>query len=254
MILFFTNIYKKIFKYKNFFFIIFLVLFFPINISVLDNLDANLSDQDTITEDKTSSKFLKYAVIFGCTTLFLFFFFEGFGYCDSFFNYFKDPVDIDYKYPNDGKIRPPQNPVTKPMYDYFVIPGKPYFINGELNFPLLNKDIITYSNMEIVRTPGVAIAPIYVKWLEICYGYDLSQETVDNLEVHRRLTNETATIQTLYKFVKRYYKDDLWPNRRILSWWPWPNQWAYYEGKDFYDCRIYPGIYTGWWDIITKFE
>ena len=175
------------------------------------------------------------------------YFLGGFDNFGSLFE--KDPFDLkrEYPYPNDGKVRPPQNPTNVALDDYFVIPNKPYFVNNEINYPLLNKDMLTYIGMEWIYPPGVAIPDFFCKWLEMCYGYDITQEEFMNLELHRKLTNSDVGMDYLVPFVRWFYKRT--PYRPLYSIWIPKEELAYYEGKDFYDVRIYPGIYTSAYQV-----
>jgi hypothetical protein len=157
-------------------------------------------------------------------------------------------MSIIYNYPNDGQVRPPQNPETLALESYFVIPNKPYFVNGEINYPLLNRDML-----EFIATPreypkGRAIPDHVVKWLEICYGYNITQDTFMNLKLHRELINPEVGMDFILRWVKWYYKHDAY--RDIYSLWLFTaEEAAYYEGKDFYDLRVYPGIFTRRWQL-----
>lgn len=238
------NKFFNFFRNKKLFYFLIILFFFPLNLTWMDNLDINESLEEETNKRSYFNYFLGTFIVFS-----IIFYFYNYGLPFSDFNQ-KDPYDltIEYKYPNDGQIRPPQNPPTVAQKDYFVIPDKPYFVNGERNFPLLNKDMLEYQKMEHIYIKGVSIPPFFVKWLEICYGYDITQEFFYNLELHRRIIpNEVVGMDWIYGFVKWYYKKD--PTRPLGSIWFTQNELAYFEGKDFYDLRIFPYIYTRKWDL-----
>lgn len=233
----------KIFqKYKS----LLLLLLFPINSAFLE---IEIKEEDVLPEETKENVFMKYLPIILVISALLLFYYNPFSTTDIL-----DPYDmtINYTYPNDGQIRPPQNPPTVALRDYFVIPDKPYFVNGVRNFLLLDKDMLEYINTEQIRPIGMSIPPFIVKWLEICYGYDITQEFFMNLEYHRKLTLPNYGIgnimpyvpmEFVFNFVKWYYRkgDDYRP---LYSLWFSPELLLYMEGKDFYDLRIFPHIYT----------
>ena len=169
---------------------------------------------------------------------------------DKIYQYFHpkkvDPFDLtkEWVYPKDGVPRPPQRIYTRALEDYFLIPEKPYFVDGVRNWPLLNKDMMTYAKIPFTNPHNHSIPPYMVKYLEICYGYDLTQEQVWNLEFHRNNTKSFVPMEWIYDWVIWYYKKN--PVRQNFSLGLDADWLAYYKGKDFYDTRIYPGIYTRW--------
>lgn len=226
-------------------FLIFFFLFFPINLSFMEEM---IIEENMDENEDSTSRYIIYTIFGVVIIMLLSKYFQ-----DSYnpFSYFipKDPYDMSiiYSYPNDGKVRPPQNPETLALESYFVIPGKPYFVNGEINYPLLNRDMLEYMATPLEWPKDRAIPAHVVKWLEICYGYDISQDIFMNLKLHRELTNPSVGMDYLLRFVKWYYRYDVY--RDIYSLWLFtPEEAPYYEGKDFYDLRIFPEIYTRKWD------
>ena len=209
-------------------------------------MDCDITD----TEEKEEKCYKKYIIV-PIILILLFYILYGNPFIEGSC---PNPYDmtINYTYPDDGKVRPPQNPTTVAQEDYFVIPDKPYFVGDIRNFLLLDKDMIEYIGMPWIRPTGIAIPPYFVKWLEICYGYDITQEFFMNLEYHRKLTLPSygigdrvpyVSMEQVFKFVKWYYrKGDHY--RPVYSIWFTPDELAYMEGKDFYDLRIFPRIYT----------
>lgn len=266
-----THILVYMLKQKNYF-LIFILLLLPFGtilnlenfinhcsnnneidgVNLINNNEANLIDKKGTTLDTWEHWSIGERIYNSCATiiaimLLMLLFNELF--CEErwtikILEYFfpEDPLEKEWVYPQDGKVRPPQNPKTRALEEYFVIPNKPYRIEGEINFPLLNRDIIEYSKIDFVYPPGRTIPPFMVKFLEICYGYDITQEVVMNLELHRKQTELFIGMEPIYNFVKWYYRHH--PCQQLFTIGFSEEQLAYYEGKDFYSNRIFPNIYS----------
>lgn len=249
------NVLKRIFKFK-----MLLIALYLMPIDVVYAYCESETDNDTDEEKKTGSNWNYYYLIPVVLVLGL----AAFYYFDPFEFWKKpDPFDmsIQYKYPNDGEVRPPQNPKTVAQREYFVIPGKPYFVDGVRNFLLLDRDMIEYIVMPQDRPEGRSIPPYVTKWLEICYGYDITQDFFMNLEYHRKMTLPCYGIgrnvpyvdmEWVFYFVKGYYRRGD-PYRVLFSVILEQQDYMYIKGKDFYDLRIFSGIYTrrNTWPVIT---
>lgn len=228
---------KKLFTFLKILILFF--LFFPVNTCLLEDIIPELECEN----EKTNN--LKYYIGgFVILTIIC-----GLLYSNGFdFPFHKtDPYDttIEYKYPNDGVCRPPENPTFVPMYDYFCIPGKPYFVNGEINYPLLNKDMMTYLFTAQFCPTGQDIPWYFIRGFEMLWGYDIHQEVFMNLQFHRCTFPLDYGMDTVLAWTKWYYAK--FPPR--MNYFPWCHQSdvvTMYDlmEKDWYDVRIWPDIYT----------
>ncbi len=258
--LFFKQIYQRIINFKNLLILMFVVFLpFPISQTFSETgPPESETEVENFDEKKQEWEIEDYIntiglVILGILILMLLYpgdYGELGDHDDLIYQYFHpkkvDPYDLskEWVYPKDGIPRPPQRIYTRALEDYFVIPEKPYFVDGVRNWPLLNKDIMDYAKIPFTNPDNHSIPPYMVKYLEICYGYDLTQDQVWNLEFHRNHTQSHIPMEWLYDYVIWYYKKN--PVRQNFSLGLDEYWLAYYEGKDFYDTRIYPGIYTRW--------
>ena len=221
-------------------FLLLIIFFFPVNECFLEEMLS----ENKIEEDQS----YKYYIlgIFAIVAVVGLFYSNGYDF--SFSKPDPHDITIEYKYPNDGQCRPPQNPTFVPMYDYFCIPGKPYFVNGMINYPLLNKDMMTYLFTAQFCPSNQDIPWYFIRGFEMLWGYDIHQEVFMNLQFHRCTFPLDYGMDTVLAWVKWYYAK--FPPR--MNYFPWCHQSdivTMYDlmEKDWCDVRIWPDIYTKKW-------
>jgi len=232
---------------RKYFFYLILFFLFPVNVCFLEELLPNESDNEEVNDNNNNLKYYIGGFIIVGLILTIFYS-QGFEF--PFFK--KDPYDttIEYKYPNDGQCRPPQNPTFIPMYDYFCIPNKPYFVDGYRNYALLNKDMMTYI-FTAQFCPSTQDIPWYfIRGFEILWGYDIHQLVFMNLQYHRCTFPLEVDMETVLGWNNWYYQK--FPCRKTFE--PWSARegvWMHNKvpifdtlGLDWFDCRIFPDIYT----------
>jgi len=218
--------------------------YLPINYCLLEG-DLEVSD-DSGTEDSKNNEdntmlYIIGAMIIAGVAVTLFFNHHG----EDGFSFFMkpDPFDmsIEYPYPNDGQCRPPENPTFVPMYDYFCIPGKPYFVDGIRNWPLLNRDLMTFIFTATFCPYKQDIPWWIIRGLEMIWGYDIHQEIFMNLHYHRISFPLDYSAETVFDWVKWYYYKNT-PRQNYTFFHA--NEVEKLMTMDWYDVRIWPKIYT----------